>query len=185
MDYLIEDSVLSSIADAVRAKAGTSEAFAVTDLASAISNIPSGGGDEDWINYVEGNTTVVSGSASKIRNNAFAYTDITEASFPSCTSIGANAFYSCSNLTSVSFPSCTSIGRDIRYSGCKIRNGKCFRCSCLRTNCVCYTTHHTIFYIINHNLLISPPTRNFCCYINKRFINNKTALKFVYLSAAC
>ena len=110
MIYSIEDSVLSSIADAIRNKAGTSDVFEVTDFASAIDSIPSGGGDEDWINYVEGNTTTVSGSASKIRSGAFALTNIIEANFPSCTSIGTSAFYMCSNLLNISASKCTYIG---------------------------------------------------------------------------
>lgn len=45
MNYLIQDTTLIGIADAVRGKGGTSEPIAVSELASAITNLPSGGGD--------------------------------------------------------------------------------------------------------------------------------------------
>ena len=36
--------------------------------------------------------------------------NLTNVSFPVCTTIGSNAFYSCSSLTSINFPVCTFIG---------------------------------------------------------------------------
>lgn len=44
MKYLIEDTTLTSIADAVRGKGGTTEPIMVSELATAITNLPSGGG---------------------------------------------------------------------------------------------------------------------------------------------
>lgn len=44
MNYLIQDTTLVGIADAVRGKGGTSDPIAVKDLATAITNLPSGGG---------------------------------------------------------------------------------------------------------------------------------------------
>lgn len=45
MKYLIEDATLINIADAVRGKNGTTEPIMVSELATAITNLPSGGGD--------------------------------------------------------------------------------------------------------------------------------------------
>lgn len=42
--YAIQDTTLIGIGDAIRAKGGTSDAIPVTDLADAITNLPSGGG---------------------------------------------------------------------------------------------------------------------------------------------
>ena len=44
-NYLVTDTELTSIADAIRTKGGTSESLEFpTDFVSAIENIPSGGG---------------------------------------------------------------------------------------------------------------------------------------------
>lgn len=43
-EYLIKDTTLSDIADAIRAKDGTTDAIPVSDFASRISAIESGGG---------------------------------------------------------------------------------------------------------------------------------------------
>lgn len=42
--YVIDSSTLTSIADAVRTKGGTTEPIVVSDIPTAITNIPSGGG---------------------------------------------------------------------------------------------------------------------------------------------
>lgn len=44
--YVIDSSTLTSIADAVRTKGGTTDPIVVSDIATAIANIPSGGGGE-------------------------------------------------------------------------------------------------------------------------------------------
>lgn len=43
-DYLIQDSTLTGIADAIRAKTGSSAAMTPAQMVTAIGNIPSGGG---------------------------------------------------------------------------------------------------------------------------------------------
>lgn len=52
MNYLIQDTTLVGIADAVREKGGTSDPIAVKDLATAITNLPSGGGGGEEIEPV-------------------------------------------------------------------------------------------------------------------------------------
>ena len=44
MNYLIKDTTLTAIGDAVRAKGNTEDKILVSDLATAISNLPTGGG---------------------------------------------------------------------------------------------------------------------------------------------
>lgn len=46
MNYLIKDTTLTAIGDAVRAKGNTEDKILVSDLATAISNLPTGGGEE-------------------------------------------------------------------------------------------------------------------------------------------
>ena len=43
--YVIDSSTLTSIADAVRTKGGTTDPIVVSDIPTAITNLPSGGGD--------------------------------------------------------------------------------------------------------------------------------------------
>lgn len=43
-EYLIKDTTLTAIADVIRAKTGTSDTIAVTDMATKIEAIESGGG---------------------------------------------------------------------------------------------------------------------------------------------
>ena len=44
--YVIDSSTLTSIADAVRTKGGTTEPIVVSDIPTAITNLPSGGGGD-------------------------------------------------------------------------------------------------------------------------------------------
>lgn len=46
MKYFIEDTTLTGIGDAIRAKGGTSDKILVSDLATAITNLPTGGGGD-------------------------------------------------------------------------------------------------------------------------------------------
>lgn len=46
MKYLIESQTLTDIADAIRDKAGTSDPIQVSEMDTAIANIPAGGGNE-------------------------------------------------------------------------------------------------------------------------------------------
>lgn len=46
MKYLIEDTTLTAIGDAVRTKGNTSDLIKVSELANAITNLPSGGGGD-------------------------------------------------------------------------------------------------------------------------------------------
>lgn len=55
-DYLIQDSTLTDIADAIRAKDGSSAPILTEDMASAIAAIPTDGGA---MKYVEGTFTLV------------------------------------------------------------------------------------------------------------------------------
>ena len=45
--YIIDESTLTGIADAIRAKKGTSAPVAVTDFASEVASIETGGGESD------------------------------------------------------------------------------------------------------------------------------------------
>lgn len=97
--------------------------YDVVDFASAIVSVPQGGGDGTI-----GASVAIGGEVgsfysptiSSIREYAFYYcSNLTEASFPSCKTVGSRAFYFCSSLTSVSFPNCSYIG-DFAFHNCRI-----------------------------------------------------------------
>lgn len=47
--YSIDSTTLTSVADAIRTKKGTSDTIQVSDFATEITNLPSGGGDDSTI----------------------------------------------------------------------------------------------------------------------------------------
>jgi len=121
--YLTDELELQSVANAIRAKGGTSESLAFpSGFVSAIEGIETGGGGD---NSVEDGiiTKTISGSyynsrVTNIGDNAFYNcTSLTTVSFPACAYIGNSAFYNCTNLTTVSFSACTNIGT-YAFNGC-------------------------------------------------------------------
>jgi hypothetical protein len=93
-EYLIQDTTLISIADALREKTGKSDLIPVTNLAEEIKNLPSGSTDFAK-QVIERTITTITAK------------DLEELGL---TSIGNNAFYKCKSLTSVEIPdSITSI----------------------------------------------------------------------------
>lgn len=108
---LITNNYLTDIASAIRAKNGLSTTYLPFQMASAITDIPSGGGVELITKEQRNSLLTISGSQTNISPYAFANcSSLTTASFPECTTIGSSAFANCYKLTSISFPSCTSIG---------------------------------------------------------------------------
>ena len=92
------DTDLTTVADAIRAKGGTTDPLSFpTGFADAISAIQAGGGGAESVLYA-----LIDRSITEITSNA--------------TSIGEYAFYSCNSLTTVNFPVATSIRRNAFYN---------------------------------------------------------------------
>ena len=117
------ESDIQAIASAIRAKNGLSSTYKVSQMASAIQNIPSGsggGGNTDIEDSLV--TRTISGvyensRVTKIGSWAFfSCSALTSVSFPQATSIGVSAFQYCSALTSVNFPQVTTIGTSAFYA---------------------------------------------------------------------
>lgn len=84
------DADLTSVANAIRTKGGTSADLAFpSGFVSAVQAIPSGGGGTDFKDLVEGTLTTVNDST--------------------ITQLRGNAFYRCGNLISVTFPEVTEM----------------------------------------------------------------------------
>ena len=133
-EYIVQGSTLTAIASAIREKAGTSLSYRPSEMASAILNLPSGGGGDTTFD-----TYYYSSDISAINELPFLFTSASDYSgqyclkrypakqallstdlsnnsrilggkFSLCTTIGQYAFGLCSMLKHVDFPICSSIG---------------------------------------------------------------------------
>ena len=136
-NVFIDESVMSSIGDAIRSKTGKTDKILPANMPEEIESIEGGGtdnNDELLASIIQRTITEVSDeNVTHVGSYAFANcssltsanfpqcTDIydyafgncsalTTANFPECTGIESNAFLQCYNLTSVSFPVCKTIG---------------------------------------------------------------------------
>lgn len=111
-NYLVSDTDLTSVANAIRTKGGTSAQLEFpTDFVSAIGAIPSGGGgisvDDIATNTEPSGDIVLSNSVTSVASRAFQEkTHITSISGNGVTIIRQYAFGNCTGLTEVSFPNC-------------------------------------------------------------------------------
>ena len=118
-EYLIQDTTLTGIADAIREKTGGTDPVAVSDMAAQIEGIQAGGGGDINALIDRSITEISSSSVTSIGDSAFKdCSSLTTADFPVATSIGNYAFQDCSSLTTADFPVATSIGNYAFYN-CK------------------------------------------------------------------
>ena len=111
---------LTSVANAIRSKSGSTAQINAQDFASEIENLPSGEKTNKFLQLIEGTENVSLtaqdfGDITEIREYAFAYaTNLISVVLPNTIiSIGSYAFSDCSSLTSVTIPeNVTSMGFD-------------------------------------------------------------------------
>ena len=141
-EYLIQDTTLTGIADAIREKTGGTDPVAVSDMAAQIEGIQAGGGGDDVLNALidRSITEISSSSATSIGSYAFYFcVALTTADFPVATSIGSYAFYFCHALTTADFPVATSIESNAFRSCNKLKS------LLLRGNNVCTLSNTNAF----------------------------------------
>ena len=115
--YVVTDTELSSVADAIRTKGGTSAQLAFpAEFVSAIEDIETGGGGYTADEIVS--STGISGTftitATSVRRYALAYCDgITEIVAPNLTSLSPYCFSWMAGLTRVSLPALTEGGTKV------------------------------------------------------------------------
>ena len=112
VDSAVLDAGLTSVADAIRQKGGTSASLAFPQgFVDAIGNISGGG--EDTISALLDNTLTeltYTGTGAVPRNLARDKTAITSISMPNVTEVGAEAFYGCTGVGTYNFQSLVSAG---------------------------------------------------------------------------
>ena len=119
MAYIIQDTTLSRIAEAIRAKNGTTDKIKVSDMAAMIEAIKAGGDDKEAAIIDRSITEYSNDSIETIGSYAFyGCSNLATLDLPAATSIGDSAFNYCTSLTTVDIPAATSIG-DSAFSSCR------------------------------------------------------------------
>ena len=119
MEYLIEGSTMTGIADAIRSKTGESSVMTPLQMISAIEGMSIGGGSVVAPLKYYGDSTISEYTGNEIAVYDYAFYScfrLTTVSFPQCNYIGNYTFGSCRSLTTVSFPECSYIGDNAFYS---------------------------------------------------------------------
>ena len=118
MAYIIQDTTLSRIAEAIRAKNGTTDKIKVSDMAAMIKAIKAGGDGKEAAIIDRSITEYSNGSVETIGDYAFSHCNaLTTVDLPAAASIGNSAFSYCGKLTTVDLTAATSIG-DYAFSYC-------------------------------------------------------------------
>ena len=122
-EYFVQGETLTGIADAIRAKTGSTDPIRVTDMAQQIEGIQAGGGDDGSFKAVIEGTAVnptLPSDLTEIRNHAFYnHSNLALTSLPSgVTSIKASAFSGCTNLALTSLSSSLSSINAFAFSRC-------------------------------------------------------------------
>ena len=121
----IDDSYLTAIGNAIRAKNGTTTTYKPSEMAAAISAIESGGSglllSAYWNDTITG--AISDDTITKIPNYAFdrSYTvdgdkhEITSVSFPNVLTVGSAAFDYNSTIQTIYLPNATSVDYNVCY----------------------------------------------------------------------
>lgn len=122
-DYLIQGETLTAIGDAIRAKTGNTAQLTPAQMATEITGIQTGGGDDGSFKAViEGTATnpTLPSDLTKIRSYAFYNCDnLALTSLPEgVTTIENYAFSGCTGITSMTFKGTPDTIYDNVFKGC-------------------------------------------------------------------
>ena len=120
MQKLYSESSISDIADAIRAKGGTGT-FTVGEMAQAIEDLPSGGGE--WTSEGIATRAEPNGAIVVTANNIVPYgftgsVAITSFVADSVTTLRQSILADCSNIVSISFASATAVNGTQQFVNC-------------------------------------------------------------------
>lgn len=107
MVRLFEDTHIQNIADAIRAKNGSTDTYTTSEMAAAISAIK-----DNYDKLIGKNITEISSNLTEVGIYAFySCENLKSADFPKAISVGDYAFYGTPALTNINFPLVRTIGR--------------------------------------------------------------------------
>lgn len=160
MKKLYPEEAVQDIADAIRAKNGLSTLYRIGEMASAIEEIPTGGGDDNYLIaigasvgsiydtkvtsvmsyqfYLHQNITGVEMTSVSVINHG-AFDDchnLTTAKFPECITINDIAFVATDVLSSISFPKCETIGSQAFYRASALTSVEFPKCTLLNNQAI-------------------------------------------------
>ena len=119
--YVIEDTTLTNIANAIREKTGKTDAITPANFDTEIASIEVGGGGDTSVEDGIINGTIEEYSNNRItsiRKNCFyGCTFLKTIDFPLVTEVKNGGFNLCPSLTSVNLPLATYIGDEV-FNGC-------------------------------------------------------------------
>ena len=122
--YPTPQLLLKAICNAIRAKTGSNDKIAHQDIPDELDSIIAK--EEECEIAARELSNIIYGSEIKVLDSKyipyiarykFYGSDLTTIDLPECTSIGEQAFDSCTSLTTVNLPKCTSIG-DYAFGSC-------------------------------------------------------------------
>lgn len=135
LDKLVDstqlDADLTSVANAIRTKGGTSASLAFpAGFVSAIGDIPTGGGGlspDEFYGLGSDSYELEFDSLTELRNRSPFYynTKVTKLTSNTLTWVEFNAFRGCSNLEEIDLPNCTKIGQNNANSSDSYAFGNC------------------------------------------------------------
>lgn len=139
-EYLTNTTDLTSVANAIRTKGGTTAQLVYpSGFVSAINAIDTGGGQDEYAEaaLISNVGTIFPATykntiATKVRNTCFnGYTKLISVEFPMVTSVGTQAFQNCLSLKKADFNVLTSINI-LAFNVCRA-----LEALIIRTNSVC------------------------------------------------
>lgn len=110
-NVIINDTNLTNIANAIREKNGTTNTYKPSEMASAITNLPTGGsGGGDLDAFIAGTLTEYRNSEiTVIRDSAFYSSKLETIDLPNVIEVNAEAFRKCGRLKSINLSNLESI----------------------------------------------------------------------------
>lgn len=116
---LYPDTAIQDIADAIRSKNGSTDTYTVGEMAQAIEDIPSGGGDDNLGAFISNTLSgeLIDSNVTSVKSYAF-YNgpSVTSVSFPNCTLVNARGFLNATSIQTLHLPAVTRAGGDYVFA---------------------------------------------------------------------
>ena len=143
---LYEEASVQAIADAIRAKSGSTDTYKIAEMPTAISAIPTGGSGDSQEDAIIQRTILGTYSNDRITTvGACAFLGcqaLTAIDLPNVTLVNRNAFESCVRLSTINLPKVTALDRGV-FTNSAIQQANFPLVTTIGDNCF-YTAKHLI-----------------------------------------